>query len=67
VAMHGWFFEETSCGKKVLQCPSQCFDTVVKNYDSTSTTVTTNHNMQKKIPTRSNTLVAPTKRQSKTP
>jgi hypothetical protein len=33
--MHGWFLEETSGGEKVLQCPSQYFDTVVKNYAST--------------------------------
>jgi hypothetical protein len=35
VVMHGWFLEETSGGEKVLQCPSQYFDTVVKNYAST--------------------------------
>jgi hypothetical protein len=39
VAMHGLFFEKTSCGKKILQCPSHyttIFRHVVKNYASTS-------------------------------
>jgi len=36
VTMHGLFFEETSCGKKVLEMSITIFRHVVKNYASTS-------------------------------
>ena len=58
---------ETWCGRSVSPAVCDCADPSHQFLRPHHTTITTNHNMQEKIPPRKNIPVSPTKRLPKTP
>jgi hypothetical protein len=62
-----WFnLGESWCGRSVSPTVCDCADPSHQFLRPHHTTITTNHNMKKKIPPRCNTPVTPTKHQPKT-